>query len=251
MDELRFSLVVPVFNEADNIAALCAAALHQLPGPYELLICYDFDKDTTLPALKRIPSDEKPTNIRLIKNTLGPGVRYAIEAGMRAALSPLVIVTMADLSDDLSQVHTMVAIADRGTAVICPSRYMQGGQQIGGPPLKNLLSRIAGITLRWFAGVPTCDATNSFKAYRKDYLDTVTIESSAGFCLGMELVVKAHFGGRKVAEIPTTWRDRSAGKSRFKLAKWIPLYLRWYLWALKRRWLGNPALDASSQASGQ
>ena len=251
MAELRFSVVVPVFNEAENIAALCQAALRQLPEPYELLICYDFDEDTTLAVLEQLPPGAKPPNIRLIRNHLGRGVRYAIEAGLRAAQAPIVFVTMADLSDDLSQVDEMTRLAEHGAAVVCASRYMRGGHQIGGPPLKNLLSRIAGITLRWFAGVPTHDATNSFKAYRRDYLQNVTIESTAGFCLGLELVVKAHFSGRKIAEIPTTWRDRSAGTSRFKLLKWLPLYLRWYLWALKRRWLGNLPLDASSKASGQ
>jgi dolichol-phosphate mannosyltransferase len=245
MTQPRLTLVVPVFNEADNIAALCRAALRQVRQPYELLICYDFEEDTTLAALDRIPADAKPGSIRLVRNRLGKGVRYAIEAGLRAAESEVVFVTMADLSDDLSQVDAMTTLAERGAAVVCASRYMTGGKQIGGPFLKRMLSRIGGITLYWFAGVPTHDATNSFKAYRRDFLQTVTIESSAGFCLGLELVVKAHFSGRKVAEVPTTWRDRSAGQSRFKLAKWFPLYFYWYMWALKRRWLRNPSLDAS------
>ena len=81
--------------------------------------------------------------------------------------------------------------------------------------------------------------TNSFKAYRKDFLDRTPIESEAGFSLGLELTVKAHFGGERVEELPATWRDRTAGESRFRLAAWLPLYLRWYVWALRRRWFGG------------
>src|ERR1700733_10732967 len=226
--DLRYSLVVPVYNEGSNIAALCRAALQELPGNYELLICYDFDEDNTLPALAAVPPEQKPTNIRLVRNRLGKGVRYAIEAGMRAAAAPVIIVTMADLSDSFDSVSEMVRRADAGAAVVCGSRYMRGGRQIGGPFIKRLLSRAAGISLYWLVGLPTHEVTNTFKTLPPDFLQHATIESSAGFSLGIELTVKAHFSGRRVEEVPATWQDRTAGTSRFKLFKWLPHYLRWY-----------------------
>lgn len=238
-DSLRYSVVVPVFNEAENIGPYCRTALEQLPPGYELLICYDFDADNTLPALAAIPEAEKPPHIRLIRNTLGRGVRYAIEAGLRAARQPVVVVMMVDLSDDFPKVAEMVALAEQGADVVCASRYMRGGKQIGGPWFKKLLSGTAGITLHWFSGLPTHDPTNSFKAYRRDFLERNRIESTAGFCLGMELTVKAHFNGGRVAEVPATWHDRSAGESRFRLFAWLPHYLRWYLWALRKRWVSR------------
>jgi len=112
---------------------------------------------------------------------------------------------------------------------------MRGGRQVGGPPLKRLLSRTAGLTLHWFGGVATHDPTNNFKLYRRDFLDSITIESKAGFELALELTVKATLAGRRVAEVPTTWRDRTAGESNFKLRKWLPQYLRWYFVALRGR----------------
>jgi len=235
---VRYSVVVPVFNEEENIAPFCRAVRAAFPPGYELLVCYDMDEDRTLPALAALPAAAKPPLIRLVRNDLGRGVRYAIEAGMRAARAPVVIVTMVDLSDDYRVVAEMIARAEAGAAVVCPSRYMPGGRQIGGPWLKGLLSRTAGLTLHWLAGVPTRDATNSFKAYRRDFLARTQIESAAGFSLGLELVVKAHFCGERVEEIPATWCDRTAGESRFRLAAWLPLYLRWYVWALRKRWLG-------------
>jgi hypothetical protein len=129
----------------------------------------------------------------------------------------------------------MVARAEAGAAVVCPSRYVRGGRQIGGPWFKALLSRTAGVSLHWLAGIPTRDPTNSFKAYRRDFLERTPIESEAGFSLALELTAKAHFAGERVEEIPAVWRDRTAGESRFRVAAWLPLYLRWYLWALGQR----------------
>ncbi|MBN2577694.1 MAG: glycosyltransferase family 2 protein [Pirellulales bacterium] len=237
MASLRYSVVVPVYNEGANVGAFCRKARAVLPEGYELLICYDFDEDDTLPALAALAEDEKPPVVRLVRNTLGPGVRYAIEAGIRAAVAPVIVVMMADLSDDFPRVAEMVARAERGADVVCASRYMPGGRQIGGPWLKKNLSRLAGLTLHWFTGLATRDPTNSFKAYRRDFLRRTVIESQTGFCLGLELTVKAHFGGGRVEEVPACWYDRACGQSRFRLAQWLPHYLHWYFWAFRRRWL--------------
>lgn len=237
-EPLRYSVVVPVFNEAANIGPFCRAVVAELPAGFELLVCYDIPDDDTLPALAALPAEAKPARLRLVHNTLGRGVRYAIEAGMRAAEAPVVLVSMVDLSDDYRIAGEMIARAEAGAAVVCASRYMPGGRQLGGPWLKGLLSRTAGLTLHWLAGLPTRDPTNSFKAYRRDFLRRTPIESTAGFSLALELTVKAHFGGERVEEIAATWRDRTAGESRFRLFAWLPMYLRWYFWALRRRWLG-------------
>ena len=234
-DPLRYSVVLPVFNEADTIGAFCRKARRELPPGYELLICYDHDADTTLPALAALPAGDQPERVRLVKNELGAGVRYAIEAGMRAAAAPIVLVMMADLSDDFRRIEAMLALGEAGADVVCASRYSPGGAQHGGPLVKRTLSRLAGLTLHHAVGLPTRDPTNSFKAYRKAFLDRATIESTAGFSLGIELTVKAHFTGGRVAEVPASWYDRTAGESRFRLRKWLPQYLRWYLWAFQAR----------------
>ncbi len=233
----RASIVVPVWNEGANIAAFCRRALEIFPADAEILIAYDFDGDDTLPALAALADEEKPRGLRLVKNDLGRGVRYAIEAGMRAARSPVIVVSMADLSDDYAKLDEMIRRATAGAAVVVASRYAKGGAQHGGPWLKGQLSRAAGVSLHFLAGLPTRDPTNSFKAYRKDFLDRTPIESPAGFCLALELTAKAHFAGERVEEIPAEWWDRTAGKSRFQLRKWLPLYLRWYFWAIRQRWL--------------
>src|SRR5262249_3836812 len=146
-ESCRYSVVVPVYNEADNIGPLCRRLRAELPPGHEVLICYDMDSDTTLPSLAALPPQDKPERLRLVKNDLGPGVRYAIEAGMRAADAPVVVVMMADLSDELGRVEEMVRRVEAGADVVCGSRYMPGGRQLGGPWLKGTLSRCAGLSL--------------------------------------------------------------------------------------------------------
>jgi dolichol-phosphate mannosyltransferase len=131
-------------------------------------------------------------------------------------------------------------LADGGADVVAASRYMPGGRQIGGPRLKRLLSRVAGLSLHNVGGVATHDPTNNFKLYAKRFLDDVTIESEAGFELALELTVKAAIGGRRIAEIPTTWRDRTSGESNFRLRQWLPHYVRWYLVAMRSRFGRRP-----------
>ena len=129
---------------------------------------------------------------------------------------------MADGSDEPEIVDRMVELARGGADLVAASRYMKGGRQIGGPLLKRLMSRVAGLTLHWFARVPTHDPTNNFKLYSRRFLESTEIESTAGFELALELTVKATLAKRRIAEIPTTWRDRTAGQSNFKLRKWLP-----------------------------
>jgi hypothetical protein len=108
---------------------------------------------------------------------------------------------------------------------------MAGGQQVGGGRLKTFLSRTAGRSLHVLTSVGTRDATNSFKAYRREFVQQVGIDSRDGFEIGLELTAKARRLRLPVAEIPTIWLDRTEGASNFKLMTWIPKYLRWYRFA--------------------
>ena len=125
----------------------------------------------------------------------------------------------------------LARLVERGVAVAAASRYMPGGQQVGGPLFKSTLSRTAGRSLAFFARVGTRDATNSFKAYSTDFVREVGIDSRDGFEIGIELTAKARRLRRPVAEIPTIWLDRTLGESNFKLAKWLPEVPAWYRFA--------------------
>jgi glycosyltransferase involved in cell wall biosynthesis len=219
--------VIPAYNEGENIRATLRGITEATSvSPLEILVVYDFDEDTTVPVVQDLQG-ELPA-VRLHKNELGRGVLKALRSGLAAAQAPHVLVVMADLSDDPADIDRMYVLAGQGADVVAGSRYMRGGQQVGGPLLKRTLSRLAGLSLHWLGGIPTHDPTNNFKLYSRRLLDSVEIESEAGFELAIELTVKAHLLGMRVAEVPTTWRDRTAGTSRFQLRKWLPHYLRWY-----------------------
>jgi dolichol-phosphate mannosyltransferase len=225
--------IVPVFNEGKNIASMLAELYRAVEYPKRVLIVYDREDDDTLPVVRSLHGQYE--GLTLVHNTRGTGVPNAIRSGIDAATGDVVIVTMADLSDDPVIANEMVRRIRAGEAdVVCASRYMRGGKQIGGGALKKTLSRLAGLSL-YFAGFPVHDATNAFRAYRRDVLQKFEIESQGGFEYSLELTAKAHAAGFRVVEVPTQWRDRSAGQSRFRLFKWLPRYIRWYLYALTHR----------------
>lgn len=230
----ELAIVLPVYNEGEAVESVLRALSVSVSTPHELVVVYDFDGDTTVPVIERLAG--QIPGLRGHRNDLGRGVLNAMKAGIAATATPYVLISMADGSDEPQVVDPMVALARDGADVVAASRYMRGGRQIGGPLLKRLMSRTAGLTLHWLAGVPTHDPTNNFKLYSRRFLDSVTMESAAGFELALELTVKATMAGRRVAEVPTTWRDRTAGKSNFKLRKWLPHYLRWYAKAFRARW---------------
>lgn len=226
----RVILVIPVYNEGDNIRTTLSRLDGRLSVLAETWLVYDTDEDTTIPVAQELEGGTR-IPFRLVRNKYGHGALNAIKTGLEDAHSELVVVTMADLCDPPEVINDMVAAANRDKAdIVCASRYMKGGRQVGGPRFKGFLSHTAGLLLHWFARVPTHDSTNSFKLYRKTFLDSVKIESTGGFELGIELVVKAHVMGRRIVEVPTTWRDRVAGKSNFKLWKWLPKYLKWFFY---------------------
>jgi len=229
----ELSIVMPVYNEGEEVAPVLRALEASLTTPHETLVVYDFEGDTTVPVIARL-SAELPA-VRGLQNELGRGVLNAMRAGLAAARGDFVLVTMADGSDEPEVVERMVGLARAGADVVAGSRYVRGGRQIGGPRLKSLMSRVAGLSLHWFAGVPVHDATSNFRLYRRSFLDSVTIESRAGFELALELTVKATLAGRPMAEVPTTWRDRTSGQSNFRLRKWLPEYMRWYAHAFRGR----------------
>ncbi|HJP89230.1 MAG TPA: glycosyltransferase family 2 protein [Candidatus Limnocylindrales bacterium] len=227
------SIVLPVYNEGEAVEPVLRGLAAAVKTPRELVVVYDFDGDTTVPVIARL-APEIP-GLRGLRNDIGRGVLNAMKAGIAGTTGPYVLISMADGSDDPAAVDQMVELAKGGADVVSASRYMKGGRQIGGPPLKRLMSRVAGLTLHWFARVPTHDPTNNFKLYARRFLESTPIESTAGFELALELTVKATLQKRKIAEIPTTWRDRTAGQSNFKLRKWLPHYLHWYRVAFFRR----------------
>jgi dolichol-phosphate mannosyltransferase len=235
----ELTIILPVYNEGPNIEGVLAGIADKVRAESrEVLVVYDFDEDNTVPEVKRLQA--RMPDVRLQRNDIGRGVLNAIRAGFQAGRAPYLLVMMADGSDEPEVVDAMLARARDGADVVAGSRYVKGGAQIGGPFLKSSLSRLAGLSLHWLGGMPIHDPTSNFKLYSRRLLDAVTIESVAGFELAIELTVKAYLLGLRIEEVPTTWRDRTAGASRFRIWAWLPQYLRWYLRGMTGRFHRRP-----------
>jgi dolichol-phosphate mannosyltransferase len=229
----RVSIVIPAYNEGSEIEDVLGRLTETVQLPSEIVIVVDTPDDSTVPYVEKY-SLRNP-QIRLLINDVEPGPAQAIRYGIERATADVVVVTMADGCDDPQQIDQLVRLVERGVVVAAASRYSRGGQQVGGPFLKSLMSRMAGLSLWALARVGTRDATNSFKAYDVDFIRTVGITSGAGFEIGIELVAKARRARLPVAELPTIWLERNQGVSNFKIVSWLPHYLRWWGFAFGPR----------------
>ena len=227
---------MPVYNEGLVIRESINRVETEVKYQHELLIIYDMDIDTTIKPAKEL--QKKYKNLKLVKNIYGSGALNALKTGIKKAKGEAVCVMMADLTDDPKIVNTMLKKFEEGFDIVAASRYMKGGHQIGGPIIKQLLSRGAGLSLHFLTGIPTHDVTNSFKIYSRKFLNKTKIESDGGFELGIELTVKAFNLGYKIAEVPTTWTYLNK-ESRFYLKKWLPKYIKWYILAIKCKYFSK------------
>jgi glycosyltransferase involved in cell wall biosynthesis len=230
---LAISVVIPAYNEGESIIPVLDRIFDAVQSACEILVVVDFEEDTTVPVLRAY--SEREPRLKAVVSTYGRGPANAIRYGIDQVTNPVVVVTMADGSDDPRQIDDLARLVERGVVVAAASRYTASGQQVGGPLGKGLLSRTAGTSLGVLARVGTRDATNSFKAYSTDFIREVGIDSRSGFEIGLELTAKARRLRRPVAEVPTIWLDRTAGESNFKLAEWVPRYLRWYRFAFGKQ----------------
>jgi glycosyltransferase involved in cell wall biosynthesis len=230
---LGVSVVIPAYQEGDAIVPVLDRLFAAVELDCEVLVVVDFADDSTVSVLEKYAAHEP--RLKTLVSTYGRGPAQAIRYGIAHAQHEAVVVTMADGSDDPRQIDDLARLIDRGVVVAAASRYSSGGQQVGGPFVKGVMSRSAGTSLGRLARVGTRDATNSFKAYSTSFIHEVGIDSRSGFEIGLELTAKARRLRRPVAELPTIWLDRTTGESNFDFKAWIPKYLRWYLFAFGPR----------------
>lgn len=222
-------IVIPVFNERDNILPVLDSLLDHVRSPFRVLICYDFDEDNTLAAVAGYQRLKELTVVYVKNSARGP--HSAVTSGFRAATAPAVLVWPADDDYNAGAIDAMVAEIANGAAICAGSRFIPGGSMRNCPWVKALLVRVSAFTLYHFARLPTHDASNGLRMFSKKLLDTVPLESTQGFTYSIELLVKADRLGHKISEVPVNWNQRKAGESRFKVFKWAIPYLRWYFYA--------------------
>lgn len=229
----ELDIVIPVYNEGENIIETFKAFERSVKTPIRVFICYDFDGDNTLTALKNAKFSFE---IVPVKNQ-GKGVHSAIMAGFDASEAPVVLMFPADEDYNAAIIDAMYAKFKEGNDVVVASRFMKGGFMKGGPILKSFVVRAASFVLKWFVGLPASDASYGIRIFSRRLINAVEIESTAGFTFAIEFLVKCHRLRWKVAEVPAKWLRREKGKSRFNFKKWLPHYAKWFFYALKTTYL--------------
>jgi dolichol-phosphate mannosyltransferase len=233
----ELDIVIPVYNEGRNIVATLAALKRSVTTPARVLICYDHAEDDTLPAIRA--NAQAGLAVEFVRNR-GRGAHAAVMTGFAASTAPFVLMYPADDDTNAAMLDRMVALARAGCDIVCASRFMPGGAMVGCPLLKAALVRSANFTLRHVARLPTTDASNGFRMFSRRVVERIPVESEAGFCYSIELLVKAHRLGWRIAEVPVRWFERRHGASRFQVIKWLPAYLRWYAYAFATTFLRRP-----------
>lgn len=221
MQNINKSLVIPCKEEGENFIIILKRFEENIKEDTEIIVILDSKEDSTFEFIKN--SDTKAR----IEINNSQGVASAINHGIEVANGKYICIAMGDGSDDPSQVEELLMLVERGLSIAVASRYSRGGQFIGNKNLKYLLSKYSGRFLNLFFSLNTKDPTNMFKAYSKEFLEHVGIESDNGFTLGLEMIIKAKLNGFKVGEIPTIWIDRNFGESKFKFKKFLPSYIYW------------------------
>ena len=206
----------------------------QISIGYKIIVVNDLSTDQTRAIVERLT--RQYDNVTLVNRKGNHGLGRCITRGFEELDDGYVVIVMADLADDVSDIPKMAAELDKGFDLVCGSRYKKGGSANHHLKLKGFLSRLLGRALRILTGIPIHDPTNAFKMYRTGLLDKIGILRSDNYASGLEVLVKAYCLGYKVTEIPTVWKDRSFGSSHFRILKVAPEYIHWTLWAIFKTW---------------
>ncbi|NER21278.1 MAG: glycosyltransferase [Symploca sp. SIO1B1] len=235
-------IIIPVYNEGENIINVIEPLRCLVKTPFRILICYDYDEDNTLIALKEY-QNAPLVDILLVKNQ-GAGVFGAVTTGIEHSSAPAVIIMPADDTFNAGIIDQMFHKFQEGCQIVAASRFIPGGCMEGCPWLKATLVRTAAFTLYYIARLPTRDPTSGFRLFSSKVLEQIEIESAEGWAFSLELLVKCHRRGWQIGEVPAKWFERTKGQSRFQVLKWVPLYLRWYFYALATTFLPSRLLKS-------
>ena len=227
---MDLTIIIPAHNEEGIIIKTLENLKKAVKVPHKIIVIDD-STDNTEKIVNNYSRKHK--NVSIIHgqpNTVS--FSNALRIGFKSVSTNYLVVVMADLCDNPKTINQMYRKI-KNWDVVCGSRYMKGGKKTGGPALQNHLSVFVCKSLRLLTGIPTLDVSNAFKMYRKDWLDRVKINPQSGVEASMEIVFQMYFKGARITEIPTSWEGRTIGKSKFKILKRAPRYLRIYLWALE------------------
>lgn len=230
---MRELVVVPTYEERENVSRLLPAVLRQSPNLH-VLVVDDASPDGTGERLDELASSEPRIHVRHRAGKLGLGTAYL--EGFRWALestdAEFVLQMDADLSHDPNDIPRLLAAAETADLVV-GSRYKTGVNVVNWPLRRLLLSVLANQYARVVTGLPLRDVTGGFRCYRRSALEALPLDRmrSDGYAFMMELGYYAWRRGLRIEEVPIVFTDRVAGKS--KLSRGVMFEAAWMAWRLR------------------
>jgi dolichol-phosphate mannosyltransferase len=228
-------LVVPTYNEAENIEPLVEAVRKALPTAHRILIVDDSSPDGTGEIADRLAAESDDVEVlhRAAKEGLGPAYR----AGFGRALgrgAELVVQMDADFSHDPAYLPHFIDAA-RNADLVLGSRYVPGGGVTEWGPLRRTISRGGSAYARMVLGMQVRDLTGGFKLWRRRALEAIDLDSvdSRGYAFQVEMTYRARQAGMRIVEVPIVFRDRRVGDS--KMTAPIIAEAAWRVPLLRRR----------------
>ena len=232
----KLDIIIPVYNEGQNIINLIKNIENEVTCDFQILICYDNESDTTLGFLKN--NDSIKSNIIFIKNP-GQGPNTAIKEGINLSDAEIILVYMADDFENIKLINKMVNLIEEGNDLVIPSRFIEGGKMLGAKKMKKMVTVFGSYLIYYIARIPFKDCTNAFKMFSKNLKKKVKLESTNGFTFALELTTKSYLLKSKIYEIPSIWIEASNRKSNFKIIKWLPYYIYWLLYSILRNYFSK------------
>jgi dolichol-phosphate mannosyltransferase len=241
-------LVLPTYNEAENVEAFVAAARAKLPASARVLIVDDNSPDGTGGIADRLAEEHE--NVSVLHRPRKEGLGPAYIAGFRRALAGgagLVLEMDSDFSHDPAYLPRLLEAAERADLVI-GSRYVPGGGVSEWGALRRAISRGGSAYARLVLSVEVQDLTGGFKCFRREVLETIDLDTiqARGYAFQVEMTYRAIQRGFKVVEVPIVFRDRQAGSS--KMDRSIVAEAVWRVPLLR---FGRRQVQNTQTASGQ
>jgi dolichol-phosphate mannosyltransferase len=230
-------VILPTYNEAENLERIVDAVLEQLPDSGKLLVVDDNSPDGTGEIADRLATEND--RIRILHRDRKEGLGPAYLAGFRIALdagAERIIEMDADFSHDPAYLPGLIAITENADLAI-GSRYVPGGGVTDWGPVRRLISRGGSAYARLALRVPVRDLTGGFKCFRREVLEAIDLDSieARGYAFQVETTYRALRMGFRVVELPIVFRDRREGSS--KMNKSIVAEAIWRVPAMRfRRW---------------
>ncbi len=209
--------VIPTYNERENVEALAAAVLENLPPEGEILFCDDSSPDGTGQIIDRLCAENPRIHVLHRAKKEGLGRAYVAGFAQALALGATHVIEMdCDFSHDPKDVPRLLdAVRDCDVAI--GSRYVKGGRCVGWPFRRWFISRFGGLFIRLVMGTPVHDPTGGFKCFRREALERLGDFScirSFGYSFQMEMNYRMWRMGLRLREIPITFAERRAGTSK-------------------------------------